>query len=918
MADDAGALLVRAGLITASALDAARARQAQDGGTVGEHLVVAGMVTDERLTEFYRTRLLVPQVHPNTLARLDPTVVGLLPADLAAELRAVPVAIDKDGNLVVAMSDPSDRHAVDEIGFFTGKFVVRAVATQMQVAWCLAQYYDCLTELGERLLQPVAAPSPAPAPAPAPAPVPATVAPLSPRAGDTGRIEASRHRVLAPVTTPPPVVRPSGATLDRADAPAPVVAPVSAPAPAPVSAPAPAPEAEAVLELDADEPPPPLPRGAFGGDTPQSPVRWPSPGEQTGFEGGPSIIVSAEATRPTRLRPAVPDPPELAARAGEVEVQVRSARSFDAPTVSIEINLGDDDDEAAAPTPAPVPAVVPAPTVEPTSATVEPAPTVEPARVAPAAPAAPLAPASPAETTQVAVAPVAKVPAAAPSPAPAAAPIAPASSKPTARFAVPPLPTIPMAPAAATEPATAPSRPTLQVPVVPPPVAEAAPARAAAEPAEVTAVPAASPDAATGRISDPALAIVTLAGPPEVPPSDAVPEPIGESTSGDQGAPAPAPALIVVDDERADDGDEDEGAVVADAAGTESEPILLTTPRRSAELAAVAPPPRAQAVVIETIDDSSGPVLLTERKARREQRRREKGTMIGIGSLGPIPRSGEPTPSPYAPPELDALALASGPSQVPEVLGPREPGAFSDDTQPTVRHKLKFEEHDALDDGWDAPGTTIPPGFLGATEPIDDGPSAPVVVPPEPARTRPAATLTPANRNRTVAGVPDPSHLAELLEEASQRLVELLSGFDQAGHRDHVVAMLVDYVAESHYRVAFLALRGDELVPFMQIPEPSGPPTHLDLRTAATFQDVIGTRLPYRGPISDPASRELVKALFGSATDEMLVVPVAVKDRVVGVIYADGRHRHSFDEHVTVAGRAAGLALQRILQVKKA
>ncbi|HVV84897.1 MAG TPA: hypothetical protein VHE35_17655 [Kofleriaceae bacterium] len=391
------------------------------------------------------------------------------------------------------------------------------------------------------------------------------------------------------------------------------------------------------------------------------------------------------------------------------------------------------------------------------------------------------------------------------------------------------------------------------------------------------------------------------------------------------------------------------------------------TPRRSGELPAEpAPEPvRAQAIVVESIDDASGPLLLTDRMRRREKRRREKGTMIGIGHLGPIPRSIEPTPSPYA---LPPHAPPEPQATVPE--------AFAEDAVQTVRAtSLRFEEHDPLDDGWGAPGTTIPPGFLGAVPmALDDRPSEPVSVPvaipaaapgaaaitlpgaapvpvpvPPPAAAaslsqharpggtgklpanlpaippprltppgaRPAATLTPLNRNRTVAGVPDPTRLAGLLEEASQRLVELLHGLDGASHRDHVIAMLVDFVAESHHRVAFLALRADELTPFMQIPEPAGPAARLDLRSAATFQDVIGTRLPYRGPISDPASRELVQTLFGSATDEMLLVPVAVRDRVVGVIYADGRYRHSFDEHVTVAGRAAGLALERILKTRR-
>src|SRR5215470_2330668 len=85
VADDAGALMVRSGLVTANALDDARARVASIGGTLGEQLVTSGSITDDALTDFYRSRLLVPQVNPNTLARLTSKIVSLLPGDLAIE-----------------------------------------------------------------------------------------------------------------------------------------------------------------------------------------------------------------------------------------------------------------------------------------------------------------------------------------------------------------------------------------------------------------------------------------------------------------------------------------------------------------------------------------------------------------------------------------------------------------------------------------------------------------------------------------------------------------------------------------------------------------------------------------------------------------------------------------------------------------
>ncbi|MGE3547448.1 MAG: hypothetical protein AB7L28_26215, partial [Kofleriaceae bacterium] len=122
-------------------------------------MVLAGAITDDALTEFYRARLMVPQVNPNTLARLPAKLIAMIPPDMAIEHRVIPVAHDAENNLTVAMSDPADRDAANEVAFFTNAYVVRAVATQMQIAWCLAHYYGHVTPLGERLLHPSGTPS---------------------------------------------------------------------------------------------------------------------------------------------------------------------------------------------------------------------------------------------------------------------------------------------------------------------------------------------------------------------------------------------------------------------------------------------------------------------------------------------------------------------------------------------------------------------------------------------------------------------------------------------------------------------------------------------------------------------------------------------------------------------------------------
>jgi hypothetical protein len=134
-------MLIRSGVVTAAQAETARQRMSRVGGTLSESLVATGAVEDDTLTEFYRTRLMVPQVDAHALRHVPPKIVAMVPADVAIEFRVIPVAKDRDGNLTIAMSEPSDTKAVDELVFFTGNYVVRNVASQQQIAWALQHYY---------------------------------------------------------------------------------------------------------------------------------------------------------------------------------------------------------------------------------------------------------------------------------------------------------------------------------------------------------------------------------------------------------------------------------------------------------------------------------------------------------------------------------------------------------------------------------------------------------------------------------------------------------------------------------------------------------------------------------------------------------------------------------------------------------
>jgi hypothetical protein len=133
---------MRAGLITQNQLLDALAARRRQGGTLAEHLVRAGAVTDDRLADFYRDRLLVPLVSRPDLAAARPPVLARIPAKMAEEFRVVPVSLDRDGNLLIAMVDPSDTHVADEVGFFASSSVVRAVATYGDLSWALEHHYQ--------------------------------------------------------------------------------------------------------------------------------------------------------------------------------------------------------------------------------------------------------------------------------------------------------------------------------------------------------------------------------------------------------------------------------------------------------------------------------------------------------------------------------------------------------------------------------------------------------------------------------------------------------------------------------------------------------------------------------------------------------------------------------------------------------
>lgn len=800
VADDAGALLVRSGLVTSSALESARARVTEVGGTIGEQLVATGIVADDALTDFYKTRLLVPQVNPNTLARLPAKVIAVIPNEMAVELRCVPVSLDPDNNLLVAMSDPSDRHAVDEISFFTGAYVVRAVATQMQIAWCLAHYYGHVTNLGQRLLRPEAPPVSEPAD-------PEPVRPERKR-GITEEVEKMRHRGLVPgqveaagepgAPEPPSKDRRTEISGEiRIDRPGARRAPSIKPPMPDDSGP--------VITMEVDdssgpaEPPP-----AFEAAT--EPPRPPDE-EDTG----------RAKPVPRRKRPADPDPPELAARAGEIGERETKERELDQPAPSIVVDLDDG------------------------------------------------------------------------------------------------------------------------VPVLPP--------RARSQSGEIhlAGLREVSGEIAIGRPSgEHAGSAISIQPSGE---DDSAPVMIHESLRAAAqevvGKEHSAPVLLErkraePPDDSGDNGDDDDDGEIVELEIKKTQPIPVRVERRT-EVGIGVVGARPQRDTIEAIpapleDDPTG--------------RRELADDTRIdGTIAPSPddmSSDEiaPPPAPSSTMHDDTsphIALPPRPNPTPppsnrvDLSNVKRAPTSDDDDEDDDDHQQRVRDVilgkptlvmqsvsvDDDDDEWGPPGQTIPPPFLGAIPgslerrsgviPIADVDSQPLMVAPPSPPEHPHRPHT-----NTEAGV------ARALEQATMRVLDLIRDLEHAQNRDEVIAVMIAHLAETHRRAGFFAVRSNELVMFSITPNIIPLPTYsLRLDRPSTLGDVVNTRLPYRGPMHDEASRHFLDAVLGMCPPEILLVPITVRDRVVGVLFGEHRMRHTFDDQLALASRAAGDALERILKAKR-
>ncbi|CAN5682422.1 type IV-A pilus assembly ATPase PilB [soil metagenome] len=140
-----GEILVRENLITSQQLREALDYQRANGGRLGSNLVKLGIISDDVITAVLSRQYGVPSINLE-LFQIDETTIKLISQDVALKYAVLPVS-KVGATLTLAMADPTNVFAMDDIKFMTGLNVEPVVASEASILASVAKYYATSKEL---------------------------------------------------------------------------------------------------------------------------------------------------------------------------------------------------------------------------------------------------------------------------------------------------------------------------------------------------------------------------------------------------------------------------------------------------------------------------------------------------------------------------------------------------------------------------------------------------------------------------------------------------------------------------------------------------------------------------------------------------------------------------------------------------
>lgn len=134
-------MLVEEGVITELQLQNALQRQLIMGGKIGSNLLELKYLSEEGLGRTLSKIYKMPYVSAASFSNIPTDVIKSIPKEIAVRHRVIPIKKEPK-SITIAMENPNNLTAIDEIGFMTGCRVTPAVASETSIALELEKYYD--------------------------------------------------------------------------------------------------------------------------------------------------------------------------------------------------------------------------------------------------------------------------------------------------------------------------------------------------------------------------------------------------------------------------------------------------------------------------------------------------------------------------------------------------------------------------------------------------------------------------------------------------------------------------------------------------------------------------------------------------------------------------------------------------------
>src|SRR6266536_593511 len=134
-----GELLLKENMVTPQQLQEALSHQKMNGGKLGKAFVSLGYVRDEEITSLLSRQYGVPSINLDHF-EVDPAIIKIIPSETSRKYQILPLS-RSGATLTIAMADPTNVFAMDDIKFMTGYNVEPVVASETSLEDAIEKYY---------------------------------------------------------------------------------------------------------------------------------------------------------------------------------------------------------------------------------------------------------------------------------------------------------------------------------------------------------------------------------------------------------------------------------------------------------------------------------------------------------------------------------------------------------------------------------------------------------------------------------------------------------------------------------------------------------------------------------------------------------------------------------------------------------